>query len=98
LGPPNHVYDNLPQTLLTEARRVIVAQLQLLDLRIRTEKVAVPMDGTTRAHLIDLMASILTAVFHAEGGVDDRGSVQFQGQAGTLGAQSDRCVSSKTSR
>ena len=50
-----------------------MAQLQLLDLMIRTEKVAVPMDATVRANLIDLMASILRAVFHAEGGVDDRG-------------------------
>ena len=60
-----------------------MAQLQLLDLMIRTEKVAVPIDATVRANLIDLMASILMAVFHAEGGVDDRGPVQSQDQAGT---------------
>ena len=54
-------------------------QLQLLDLRIRTEEVAVPMDATTRSELIDLMARILVVVFQAEGGtVDDRDTVQSQ--------------------
>ena len=52
-------------------------QLQLLDLMIRKESGAVPMDAATRADLIDLMARILVAVFHEEGGrVDDRGLVQ----------------------
>jgi hypothetical protein len=52
-------------------------QLQLLDLMIRKENEAVPMDATTRAELIDLMARILVAVFRVEGGrVDDRGPVQ----------------------
>jgi hypothetical protein len=63
--------------LLTDAREGIVMQLQLLDLMIRKENEAVPMDATTRAELIDLMARILVAVFHVEGGsVDDRGSLQ----------------------
>jgi len=53
-----------------------VARRQLLDLMIQTEKVVVPPDGTARGHLIDLMARILMAVYDAEGGVDDRGSVQ----------------------
>jgi len=69
-----------------------VAQLQLPDLMIRTEKALVPLDGTARAHLIDLMARILVEVFHAEGGVDDRGPVQSQNQAGAPGAQSHRVL------
>jgi hypothetical protein len=72
---------------LTKVRRVIVAQLQLLDLMMRTVKVAVPMDGATRAHLIDLMARVLVAVFQAEGEkVDDRDAVQSQDQAGAPGS------------
>ena len=50
-----------------------MVQLQLLDLMIRKESEAVPMDATARADLIDLMARVLVAVFQAEGGrVDDR--------------------------
>ena len=57
----------------------MVLQLQLLDLRIRKEDVAVPIDITVRAELIDLMARILVVVFQAEGGtVDDRDTVQSQ--------------------
>ena len=49
-----------------------MVQLQLLDLMIPKECDAVPMDAATRADLIDLMARILVAVFHEEGGsVDD---------------------------
>ena len=56
-----------------------MVQLQLLDLMIRKEPGAVPMDEATRADLIDLMARILVAVFHEEGGrVDDRGLVPSQ--------------------
>jgi len=44
----------------------MVLQLQLLDLRIRKEDVAVPIDITVRTDLIDLMARILMAVFQAE--------------------------------
>jgi BMFP domain-containing protein YqiC len=44
---------------LTDAREVIVVQLQLLDLMIRKENDAVPMDAMARADLIDLMARIL---------------------------------------
>jgi hypothetical protein len=72
---------------LTDAREVIVVQLQLLDLTIGTENGTVPMDARARADLIDLMARILVVVFQAEGGsVDDRGPVQSQDQAGALGA------------
>ena len=54
-----------------------MVQLQLLDLMIRDESAAVPIDAATRADLIDLMARILVVVFHKEGGrVDDRGLVQ----------------------
>jgi hypothetical protein len=64
---------------LTDAREVVVVQLQLLDLMIRKKDLAVPLDTATRADLIDLMARILVEVFHEEGGrVDDRGFVQSQ--------------------
>jgi hypothetical protein len=67
---------------LTDAREVVVVQLQLLDLMIRKENRTVPMDAATRTDLIDLMARALVAVFHEEGGrVDDRGPVQSQDQA-----------------
>jgi hypothetical protein len=64
-----------------------VRQLQLLDLVIVKEDVAVPFDGATRTELIDLMARILMAVFQTEGGrVDDRASLQSQDQAGAPGS------------
>jgi DNA invertase Pin-like site-specific DNA recombinase len=67
--------------LLTDAREVVVVQLQLLEPMIRTESVAVP-DAATRADLIDLMARILMVVFHKEGGRDnERGLVPSQDQA-----------------
>jgi hypothetical protein len=76
---------------LTDAKEVIVVQLQFLDLMIRKENEAVPMDTKARADLIDLMARILVAVFQVEGGkVDDRGPVQSQDQAGAPGSQSHR--------
>ena len=56
-----------------------MVQLQLLDLMIRDESAAVPINAVTRADLIDLMARILVVVFHKEGGrVDDRGLVPSQ--------------------
>ena len=65
--------------LLTNVREVVVEQLQFLDLMIRKECDVVPMDAATRADLIDLMARILVAVFHKEGGNDDdRGLVPSQ--------------------
>ena len=65
--------------LLADVREVVVEQLQLLDQMIPTECGAVPMDAVTRADLIDLMARVLVAVFHEEGGrVNDRGPVQSQ--------------------
>jgi hypothetical protein len=77
--------------LLTDAREVVVVQLQLLDLMIRKKNEAVPMDAKARADLIDLMARILVAVFQAEGGkVDDGIPVQCQDQAGAPGSQSHR--------
>jgi hypothetical protein len=72
---------------LRDAREVVVMQLQLLDLMIRNESAAMPMDAPTRADLIDLMARVLVAVFHEEGGrVDDRGLVPSQDQVGALGS------------
>jgi len=54
-----------------------VVQLQFLDLMIRKENEAVPVDAKARADLIDLMARILVAVFQVEGGkTDDRDPVQ----------------------
>ena len=64
-----------------------MVQLQFLDLMIRKENEAVPMDAKARAELIDLMARMLVVVFQAEGGkVDDRDIVQSQDQAGAPGA------------
>jgi hypothetical protein len=78
---------------LTDAREVVVVQLQLLGLMIRKENEGVPMDAATRADLIDLMARVLVVVFHEEGGkVDDRGLVQSQDQAGAPGSQSHRLL------
>ena len=51
---------------LANAREVIVVQLQLLDLMTRKGCDAVSMDAATRAHLIDLMARVVVAVFHEE--------------------------------
>ena len=65
--------------LLTDAREVVVVQLQFLDLMIRKKDLAVPLDAVTRADLIDLMARVLVEVFHEEGGrVDGRSLVQSQ--------------------
>jgi hypothetical protein len=76
---------------LTDAKEVLVVQLQFLDLMIRKENEAVPMDAKARADLIDLMARILVAVFQVEGGtVDDGDPVQSQDQAGAPGSQSHR--------
>ena len=63
--------------LLTDAREVVVVQLQLLDLMIRNESAVVSTDATIRAELIDLMARVLVVVLHEEEErVDDRGFVQ----------------------
>jgi hypothetical protein len=57
-------------------------QLQFLDLMIRKENEAVPMDAKVRADLIDLMARVLVVVFQVEGGnVDDGVPIQSQDQA-----------------
>ena len=65
--------------LLTDAREVVVMRLKFLDLLIRKEDEAVPMDAAVRADLIDLMARVLVLVFHEEGErVDDRRPVQFE--------------------
>src|SRR5215467_12577219 len=77
--------------LLRDAREVVVVQLQLLDLMIRKECGAVPMDAATRAALIDLMARVLVVVFHEKGErVDDGGLIQSQDYARAPGSQSDR--------
>ena len=78
---------------LADAREVVVVQLQLLDLMIRKERDAVSMDAATRADLIDLMARVVIAVFHEEGGSNDRTRIQSQDKTGAPGAQGD-CVSS----
>jgi hypothetical protein len=71
----------------------MVLQLQLLDLRIREEDVAVPIVVAARTELIDLMARILMAVFQAEEGrVHDGASIQPEDQAGALGSQSHRLL------
>ena len=62
---------------LADAREVMVVQLQLLDLMIRKGSGAVSMDAATRADLINLMARVVMAVFHEEGGSNDR-SIQSQ--------------------
>ena len=64
--------------LLTDAKEVIVAQLQFPDPMIRMENEAVPMDAKARADLIDLMARVLVAVFQEGGNVDDGVPVQSQ--------------------
>src|SRR4029453_2098271 len=77
--------------LLTDAKEGAVVQLKLLDLMIRNQSEAVPMDAKARADLIDLMARILVAVFQVEGGkIDDTDAVQSQDQAGAPGSQSHR--------
>ncbi|HXI60443.1 MAG TPA: hypothetical protein VNO55_30490, partial [Polyangia bacterium] len=58
------------------AREVIVVQFQLLALMIRKGSSAVSMDAATRADLINLMARVLVAVFHEEGGSNDRSRIQ----------------------
>jgi hypothetical protein len=78
---------------LTDAREVIVVQLQLLGLTIPEENGIVQMDAMVRADLVDLMARILVAVFQSEGeGIDDRADVQSEDQAGALGPQSNRLL------
>ena len=56
LDSKDHIHDNLCKRLLTDAREVVVVQLQFLDLMIRKKDLAVPLDAVTRADLIDLMA------------------------------------------
>src|ERR1700756_4491131 len=58
---------------------------------------AVSMDAATRADLINLMARVVVAVFHAEGGSNDRSRIQSQDQTGALGSQGD-CVPSAVQR
>ena len=61
-------------------------QLQLLSLT-RIEEELVPVDVTTRAELVGLMARVLVTVFQAKGRrTDERASIQSQDQAGPLGA------------
>jgi hypothetical protein len=81
---------------LANAREVIVVQLQLLDLMIRKGSGAVSMDAATRADLINLMARVVMAVFHEEGGSNDR-SIQSQDQTGALSSQGN-CVPSAVQR
>jgi hypothetical protein len=80
-----------------DAREVIVVQLELLDLMIRKGSGAVSMDAATRADLINLMARVVVAAFHEEGGSNDRSGIQSQDQTGALGSQGD-CVPSAVQR
>jgi hypothetical protein len=74
---------------LTDAKEGAVVQLKLLDLMVRNQNEAVPMDAKARAELIDLMARVLVAVFQVEGGKsDDRDAVQSQDQVEAPGSQS----------
>jgi hypothetical protein len=82
---------------LADAREVIVVQLQLPDLMIGRECDAVSLDPATRVELIGLMARVVVAVFHAEGGSNDRSRIQSQDQTGALGSQGD-CVPSAVQR
>jgi hypothetical protein len=77
--------------VLTDAKEGAVVQLKFLDLMIRHQSEAVPVDTKARADLIDLMARVLVAVFQAEGGkIDDGDAVQSQDQTGAPGSQSHR--------
>ncbi len=61
-------------------------QLQLLSLN-RTEEELVPVEATTRAELVDLMARVLVTVFRTESRrANESTSIQSQDQAGTLGS------------
>jgi hypothetical protein len=82
---------------LANAREVIVVQLQLLDLMTRKGCDAVSMDAATRAHLIDLMARVVVAVFREERRSNDRSRIQSQDQTGAPGSQGD-CVPSAVQR
>src|ERR1700739_1454058 len=75
---------------LADAREVIVVQLQLLDLMIREECDAVSLDAATRVELIGLMTRVVVAVFHEEGGSNDRNRLQSQDQTGSPGSKGDR--------
>src|SRR5215831_18258622 len=87
--PKNTVGITFCKRLWTHAKEGAVVQLKLLDLMIRDQSEALPLDAKIRADLIDLMARILVAVFQVEGGkVNDRNAVQSQDQAGAPGAQS----------
>jgi hypothetical protein len=83
--------------LLTDAREVSVVQLELLDLTIGKEYIGVPLDATTKAELIDLMARILVAVFKAEGEKNDGSPIQFENQTGAPGPES-HCLSTAIQR
>jgi hypothetical protein len=61
-------------------------QLSLISLT-RTEEELVPVEETTRAELIDLMARLLVIVLQNQARrTDERTSLQSQDQAGTPGA------------
>src|ERR1700751_1721746 len=98
-SPPKTVFTiTFCKRPLADAREVVVVQLQLLDLMIAKECGAVPMEAATRADLIDLIARVLVAVFHQEGGrVNERCPVPSQNQAGAPGSQGD-CLPSSVQR
>jgi hypothetical protein len=74
-----------------DAREVNVVQLQLLGLITPKECVTVPAGAQTE--LIALMARILVAVYHAEGGkIDDGVFVQSEDQTGAPGTQGNRVL------
>src|ERR1700756_246466 len=81
--------------LLTNAREIVVVQLQFLDLMIPKECGAVPIDAATRADLIDLMARVLVVVFHEEGGKRSmtEGLYSAKIKPGAPGSEGDRLPS-----
>ena len=71
-----------------------MVQLKLLDLMIRNQNEAVPVDAKARADLIDLMARILVAMFQVEGGKgDERCTVPRSSRSTWLAKPSSTCDS-----
>jgi hypothetical protein len=89
LPRPTPIAITSGKQLLTEAMEVSVVQLQLLDLMIERRQARLPLDPRVEVELVDLMASILVAVFETqEGRVDESGVVQSKNHAGAPGAKS----------
>ena len=77
LDSKDHVHDNLLETTVDAHKGGHRGATTTSGPDDPERKRTVPIDGTIRSDLIDLMARILVVVFHEEGGkVDDRGLVQ----------------------